>query len=203
MKLLPYLIFLIAISLNACISKKYGRHFNNQFNYSSVAEVDLSLVNDQILSVSANEDLKLHEETDQKNQSLQVQDQTEVFNTDPNGQLNKLSVYKKSKEDIRRIEEKGDTSARKTEPIGLASFGLFLLTVLLVLAEGAVGLSTGLAAIFILATMIGGGISHYRIKKDPKKWKGRFFGMFTIIAGLLFLLLLGFAAFIESVFGST
>lgn len=159
-----------------------------------------------MLSASANQHLDLHQKTDQileKNQTVQTQNRIETPISDPKPELKELSVYKTSKENNKSIEKKGKTTERKTEPIGLASFGLFLLTVLLVLAEGAVGLSTGLAAIFILATMIGGGISHYRIKKDPKKWKGRFFGMFTIIAGLLFLLLLGFAAFIESVFGST
>lgn len=207
MKTQPYLLFVLIIaSLNSCVSKKYGKHFNNQFNYSSSVKTAPSISNSQTLTASANKELIAQEELDislNENQPPPIQYINEMPPKHLNDRSDKSTVHQTTKDNIKNKEKGKNATKRKTEPIGLASFGLFLLTVLMVLAEGAVGLSTGLGAIFILAAIVGGGISHYRIKQSPNKWKGRFFGMFTVIAGSLFLLLLGFAAFIESVFGDT
>lgn len=100
---------------------------------------------------------------------------------------------KKSPKTKKSRKEKPTETKRKTEPLGLASFGLLLLTFLLFSAEGAVGLSTGFGAILILMATIGGGVSKYKIKSDKKRWKGGFFGMFAAIVGGIFLFLLTMA----------
>lgn len=85
-----------------------------------------------------------------------------------------------------KIKDEIGKNDRKTEPLGPISLGV-LLSSLFFAANNIIPGFTILAAIAAIL----GGISFNKIKKNPEKWKGKFFGLFSIIVGTLVLVLLG------------
>ncbi|MEO9964476.1 MAG: hypothetical protein ABJF11_01735 [Reichenbachiella sp.] len=202
--LLSSVLVCIVLCASSCAGTKYGRHFNYA-NKGSIIQhstpVDTSKP-EPTASIDPytglDQEVKSITESQKPSAPLsesRINPQETTNHHYPTGEhfakVGKIKNNKPAKE------------GRKMEPIGLASFGLFLLTVLLLLGEGAVGLSTGLAAILVLVSVIGAGLSYDRIAKNKKRWKGRFFAGFTIIAGMLFLLMLGVASLFNSIFGGT
>ena len=186
----------MSISIFSCASKKYGRHFQNKTSSSHTILLNEYVGEKPVLVASTQQDF-----------SSQIPELATFHEVKIHMEERPIKEIKRLKQNRKwvSISKKGDRSVpnqksnRKLEPVGLGAFGLFLIPTLM-------GISTGFTPLLfalIGISMVAGVISVFKIDANKKKWKGRFFGNFVVITGILLLVLLGLDALIQSMFGST
>lgn len=192
-----YWLLLICITLNACVSKKYGRHFQNDTSGSAIICQEKPIIQQEPQLIAA---ASLHS----KIPVLEVDDYADVQTPKPKTVLSKrnhTSVEASKPADI--LDQKAgrlkSSSGRKLEPLGLGAFGLFVISSLIGVSMG----FTPMLLVLIGIAMVVGGVSVYRVRSNKKRFKGAFFGSFVVIAGVLLLTMLGIDALIQSIFGNS
>lgn len=190
-----YSLLLFSFILGSCIGKKYGRDFNNHQIIQSPALAEQVDARHQPEFTTYLNNAVTQSTIDQ------VKHVEKNYATPKKSPLIEREVYEETKQEKDLEKEKtpnGSANDRKLEPLGLGAFGLFVIASL-------IGFSTGFTSLLLVLiglSMVGGGLSFHKISSNKKKWKGRFFGGFTVATGLLLLILLGISALILSALGS-
>ncbi|MEP2275163.1 MAG: hypothetical protein ABJH98_06910 [Reichenbachiella sp.] len=190
-----YLLLLASVFIYSCVSKKYGRHFQNQIGNHQITQQEIVKEEKPQLVASIDSDVPIIIQASEGSHSL-----VPVLKKIPSIEHSTKSISNLSNQS-KGTDKKNKKSEkiRKLEPYGLGAFGLFVITSL-------IGISTGFTPLlFVLfgLSMVAGLFSVHRISIDKKRWKGRFFGYFVVIVGLTLLTLLGISAFIDAVLGDT
>lgn len=189
-----FILLLFVILFSSCVSKKYGRYFNSQPPQSSTPSKDNPIANESELIASSDPWAAITTTVLEDASRKQLTNTKEVYL----GDVKKVDSDVLSKKPSRKEGKKGGglSGARKLEPLGLGAFGLFVIASLVGLSMG----FTTLLFVLIGVSIVVSAISILKIGENKKKWKGRFFGHFVVIVGLLLLALLGLGALIQSIF---
>lgn len=171
-------LVLVVICASSCMTKRYGKHFNNNvYSNHHKSKVTQLPPPEYLASTSQVLSPELKEAKFEPNTSgAETKITTEKEAIGLSYQF-PLMRYNKASKKSNVLDEPG----RKMEPQGVTAFGLGVLGTIGLISTFSSGAAVGLAMLAILGGAVLGIASLVKIKRNKAKWKGKGFGISAIV----------------------